>query len=180
MEPSMVVMNEEELRRNEAIAQTTAASRAKRKKFDTTARQKYAANANLRIAKSLRSSLNRLFNGASRAIDSTPKKLLGVSLEEARTHLNNNENGLQVGEFDVHIDHIRPISSFDLNRCGVEKMQCFSIFNLQLLTGPEVRAKKKKGFNDADMIKYAPIQAKIAELMPVWLQDEKCTCGTCE
>jgi hypothetical protein len=44
----------------------------------------------------------------------------------------------------------------------------------------EARAKKKKPFNDVDRIKYAPIQAKIADLMPGWLQGGKCTCGTCE
>jgi hypothetical protein len=25
-----------------------------------------------------------------------------------------------------------------------------------------------------------PIQAKLATLRPAWLQDGKCTCGTCE
>ena len=160
--------------------QQVTAFRAQRRKDDATARQKYAANENLRIAKSLRSSLTNIFATSSKATESTTKQLLGVSIEEARAHLNNNENGLKLGDVDVHIDHIRPMSSFDLKRCKIEIMQCFSIFNLQLMRGCEARAKNKKTFSDADWFKYVPIQAKIATLRPGWLQDGKCTCGTCE
>jgi hypothetical protein len=161
-------------------SQQVTAFRAQRRKDDATARQKYAANENLRIAKSLRSSLTNIFATSSRATESTIKQLLGVSIEEARDHLNNNENGLKVGDEDVHIDHIRPISSFDLKRCKMEIMQCFSIFNLQLMRGCEARAKKKKTFSDADRFQYVPIQAKLATLRPAWLENKKCTCGTCE
>lgn len=160
--------------------QQMAAFRAQRRKDDKTAREKYAANENTRIAQSLRAKLSSFFAISSKVRASTIKQLLGVSLEEARAHLNNNENGLQVGDVDVHIDHIRPISSFDLKRCGLEIMQCFSIYNLQLLRGCEARAKKKKGFSSADRFQYVPIQAKLATLRPGWLENKKCTCGTCE
>ena len=166
--------------RQQIHPQKLARGRAQQIKDDAIAKQKYAANENLRIAKSLRSSLVHFFDTPSKVRESTIKQLISVSLEEARAHLNNNDNGLQVGDIGVHIDHIRPISSFDLKRCKMEIMQCFSIFNLQLMNRRDARAKSKKTFNDADRFKYVPIQAKLATLRPAWLQDGKCTCGTCE
>jgi hypothetical protein len=141
-------------------------------------REKYATDEEFRVSCRMRGAMYRIFERAGKDKDASTELLLGVSYAEAVAHLNNNTRGLKVSDRNIHIDHIRPIASFNLKKCKMEILQCSNINNLQLLPGPENNDKRAR-FNDADKEAYEPIRKIIAALMPAWLARGECSCGEC-
>lgn len=109
-------------------------------------KERYKNDPNFKIAKNLRNRMNKIFKGISKS--SNTLELLGVkSVEEAKMHI---EKQFKPGmtwnnyRFDVwHIDHIVPLSSFDLTIPENQK-KAFNYKNLQPLWTKENLIKGKK------------------------------------
>ena len=74
------------------------------------------------------------------------EKMLGCTYDELMIHLNTNARGFVFGDDTfgkLHVDHIRPISSFDV-LCYVELLKACNYNNLQLLPASENLAKGAK------------------------------------
>ncbi|KAJ1464279.1 hypothetical protein T484DRAFT_1758217 [Baffinella frigidus] len=93
--------------------------------------------------------------------------VLGKSWAELVVHLHNNPHGYTLDMEGMEIDHIRSMWSFLLTNCPVEEHRCMNFNNLQLLPGPENRAKGNY-YNAAE---YAITDASIAieKLVPGWI-----------
>ncbi|KAJ1465320.1 hypothetical protein T484DRAFT_3637932 [Baffinella frigidus] len=63
--------------------------------------------------------------------------LLGCSWQEAVDHLESNDRGLKLLDANVHVDHIRPISSFGDLTCLTQQFLVNHWCNLQLLPAVE-------------------------------------------
>ncbi|KAJ1464248.1 hypothetical protein T484DRAFT_1758242, partial [Baffinella frigidus] len=76
---------------------------------------------------------------------SSTQKLLGCTWQQGVDHLDGNDRGLKMSDQGVHIDHIRPLSSFNLH-CKVEQTMANNWCNLQLLPAVE-NLQKGADFN---------------------------------
>jgi hypothetical protein len=95
-------------------------------------RNKRRNNLQYRLACNLRNRLNKALKNITKS-EST-KKLLGCTMEELKTHLQNQfSTGMSWDNYGKwHIDHIRPCASFDLSD-PEQVNQCFHYSNLQPL-----------------------------------------------
>lgn len=100
---------------------------------------------NFRLARNIRSRIKATIKGHIKSQSSL--ELLGCSLEQVRQHI---ESKFQEGMgwnnwsfYGWHIDHIRPISSFDLSD-PVQQEQCFHYTNLQPLWAKDNLSKGDK------------------------------------
>lgn len=77
----------------------------------------------------------------------THEQLLGCSLEEAVAYLEDNPQGLKLGQKNVHIDHVVPISYFkrhtDLRKPIYQCMMCWHK-NLRLMRARNNASKSDK------------------------------------
>lgn len=106
-------------------------------------RNKRRNNLQYRLACNLRNRLNKALKNLTKS-EST-KKLLGCTMEELKTHLQNQFSiGMSWDNYGQwHIDHIRPCSSFDLS--DTEQVnQCFHYSNLQPLWAKDNWSKGSK------------------------------------
>ena len=106
-------------------------------------RNKRRNNLQYRLACNLRNRLNKALKNLTKS-EST-KKLLGCTMEELKTHLQNKfSTGMSWDNYGQwHIDHIRPCSSFDLSDPEQVK-QCFHYSNLQPLWAKDNWSKGSK------------------------------------
>lgn len=109
---------------------------------------KYYSNIKFRILVSSRNRIGKYLKGISKSEHT--KELLGCSLEELKTHLENKfKNGMSwnnYGKNGWEIDHIIPCCSFDLTDLEQRK-KCFHYTNLQPLWAIENRIKWNKILN---------------------------------
>jgi hypothetical protein len=76
--------------------------------------------------------------------------------------LEDNTFNYKVTDPGIHIDHIRPCSSFKLANNPIQQRRCFNYHNLQLLKGEENLRKS----NNYDPVAYAQTAgAKAIELL---------------
>lgn len=109
-------------------------------------KRRYQQDSNFKLAKNLRNRVNKIFLGVNKS--TCTLELLGVqSVKEVLEHI---ETQFKVGmswknyRFDVwHIDHIRPLSSFDLTK-KEEQLKAFNYTNLQPLWALDNLRKGKK------------------------------------
>jgi hypothetical protein len=106
-------------------------------------RNKRRNNLQYRLACNLRNRLNKALKNITKS-EST-KKLLGCTMEELKTHLQNQfSTGMSWDNYGQwHIDHIRPCASFDLSDPEQVK-QCFHYSNLQPLWAKDNLLKGSK------------------------------------
>jgi hypothetical protein len=134
-----------------------------------------------RLKKWVRSAARRCLemNGLTKNFRSA--EVLGCDPEELLLHLNNNNRGLVYGMPGVvlHIDHIRPLASFNL-LCRLDLLKVCNWNNLQLLTAEE-NGRKSDRFTPADAEAYAlSVGGKaIAELEKGWRLAGVCGCEMC-
>lgn len=108
---------------------------ANRDKINLYVRNKLANDINFKLASLLR---NRIRTALKRFHkNSSTKKLLGCSIEEFRAYFEAKFTDGMTWEIflsggEIHIDHIRPCSSFDLAD-PVQQSECFHYSNLQPL-----------------------------------------------
>lgn len=97
-------------------------------------RNKYATDLNRKIGSCLRSRLRKALKGNVKSKSTI--SLLGCTIEELKKHLESKfESGMTWDNWTTngwHIDHIRPIASFDLSDPAQQKEAC-SYTNLQPL-----------------------------------------------
>ncbi|KAJ1464231.1 hypothetical protein T484DRAFT_1758255, partial [Baffinella frigidus] len=143
---------------------------AMRRKITTACNKQYATDPEFRIKVLMRCALTRFANSLGLGKNTKTGKMVGCTCKELRVHLNSNSRGLVYGMPGVvlHIDHIRPLSSFKLG-CRLELLKGANWNNLQLLTAEE-NGRKSDRFTPADAEAYAlSVGGKaIAELEKGW------------
>ena len=98
-------------------------------------------------------------------------------------HLNTNDRGLIYGNEGgvlLHIDHIKPLSSFKTLFCRVEMLKAANVNNLRLLPGPE-NLSKSDTFTTTDSTAYDASKEVLAisELEKGWRAAKICDCELC-
>ena len=119
--------------------------KAHRKRYNEWERNKKKTDPNYKLSSLVRSKVFKLLKGDNKQNSSL--SFLGCSVEEARKHIEAQfrpgmswENH---GQYGWHIDHIRPLSSFDLADLEQAKI-AFHYTNLQPLWAEENLTKGKK------------------------------------
>ncbi|KAJ1464052.1 hypothetical protein T484DRAFT_1758386 [Baffinella frigidus] len=140
-----------------------------REKDNKQKRERYAKNVEYRVSVLMRKSFGhfRKHRGGETGTALHTQFVVGITWAELVVHLHNNPHGYTLDMEDMHIDHIRSMWSFLLTNCPVEEHRCMNFNNLQLLPGPENRAKGNY-YNAAE---YALTEASIAieKLVPGWI-----------
>ena len=90
---------------------------------------RYHTNTTFRLSQLLRSRLHKALNGVSKSAATT--ELLGCTPEHARLHIENQFTEGMTWD-NIHVDHIQPCASFDLEDPN-EQRKCFHYTNLQPL-----------------------------------------------
>jgi hypothetical protein len=144
---------------------------------------RYAASELVRVKQAFGDALRRLLKNMGLGKIACPEAILGCTYEQLIAHLNDNDRGLIYGDPNVvlHIDHIRPIASFNVVGCYVEMYKCANFNNLQLLPGLENR-RKRCSFTPAEEAAYAISKGGMAivELEKGWrAAGDMCTCNLC-
>lgn len=121
-------------------------------------------NPNYRAIKSYRRRLRKYLDSKV----GTTIELLGCSPSELRQHLESLwQEGMSwsnYGLYGWHIDHKRPVSSFDLS-CKEQAKQCFHYSNLQPLWAKDNLAKSNKIIQSHQTIPSPPIVRKRSTLI---------------
>lgn len=101
-------------------------------------RERYGTDPTYKLLYILRNRLRKVVTGRRKRT----KDLVGCSLEELRSHLENLfKDGMSwENHGEWHIDHIRPCVSFDLSK-SEEQARCFNFSNLQPLWAKENLSK---------------------------------------
>jgi uncharacterized C2H2 Zn-finger protein len=104
-------------------------------------RQMYAMNSEFKAARTSRGALKRFLkrNGGTKSAHT--EDLVGCTWKELVAHLNDNPYGYYVGQYGVHVDHIRCIASFMLFSGPIAQRECMNFNNLQLMWGTDNIAK---------------------------------------
>ena len=107
---------------------------------------KYLKNNDVaRTIKQIRERIRKVINGTNKSHSTI--ELLGANKEFVHKYLqhtfNINYPNLNINECDTHIDHIKPISSYDMN-CDRQQKECFHYSNLQILLAVDNLKKSNK------------------------------------
>ena len=98
-----------------------------------------------RTIKQIRERIRKVINGTNKSHSTI--ELLGASKEFVHKYLqhtfNINYPNLNINECDTHIDHIKPISSYNMN-CDRQRKECFHYSNLQILLAVDNLKKSNK------------------------------------
>lgn len=113
-------------------------------------RHHYAHDQQYKASRRCRSVLRKWMRKKGGTKTSKTECLVGCTWAQLVVHLNTNERCLTVGQDGVDIDHIRPVSSFNLFDSPVEQRACFNFNNLQLLTADENRNVKHSKHNQVE------------------------------
>jgi len=97
------------------------------------------------------------------------KELLGCTWLYAVEYLEKNDRGLTVTDKDIHLDHVRPLSSFKNLHCKFEQRTANHYLNLQLLPAKENLQKHAKF--DYDSWAASDAGKQLLELNRVWRMD---------
>jgi hypothetical protein len=130
--------------------------------------ERYHNDPEYRIASLMRTSVGHFFRNNGGKTGNTPHThdLVGCTWGESVAHLNNNPRGYTLDTKDIQIDHIRPVSSFNLMD-SVEQHRCWNFNNLQLLTKEDNR--KKSASYDAAAYALTDASKAIEKLVPGWI-----------
>jgi hypothetical protein len=135
-------MTEEQIARN--VITHKLYKRTNKEKIATRNRERYKTNPIFALQKKIRARMREMMvNGGYKKTEKT-LELLGCTWNEAVTKLEDNPQGLKLNDKGVHIDHIRPMSSFPNLNCEFQQRRCSNINNLQLLTAKENLMKTDK------------------------------------
>ena len=99
---------------------------------------------------------------------STEEDLVGCAWAFLVIHINDNALGLTVGQEGIDIDHIRPVSSFNLVNNTIEQRECMDFNNLQLMTENKNRHVKGSSYNASEYASNVAGKA-IAKLRVGWV-----------
>ena len=107
--------------------------------------KRFKENISYKIAHTLRNSLERSLKANNIRKTNSVVKLLGISLEEFKKYLEKQfQPGMTLGNHGKwHIDHIKPITKYDLTKPG-EVEKCFHYTNLQPLWATDNIKKSNK------------------------------------
>lgn len=110
----------------------SAYRRANRAMINAQKRRRMQSDPAYRLAANLRRRLRHALNGHSKS--ASTMKLLGCSVQQCMQHLESQfQNGMTwENRSEWHIDHIRPVASFDLHD-PKQQRACFHYTNLQPL-----------------------------------------------
>lgn len=118
---------------NRERLRAAATTPTRREKRNARERARYASDPQYAIEKRLRASLTQALRRAGVRKTTKSFDLVGCSLQDLKRHLESRFlPGMSWDNGDVHIDHIRPVSSFDLTD-PEQQHQCFHFTNLQPL-----------------------------------------------
>jgi hypothetical protein len=144
-------------------------------------KERYATDELYRLGRLVRVGLRRLMERMGLSKDTESAKLLGCSYEDFVIHLDDNDRGFEYGMEGVvlHIDHIRPMSNFNIG-CRIELLKCCNWNNMQLLTEAE-NLEKGASFTPAQSEAYDKSTGgmAIAALEKGWRSSEVCNCELC-
>ena len=108
---------------------------------------RYAKDLNFRISQNCRGYLKTIFRKYKHKKSATFRELLGCSIDHLKIHLQQQfKKGMNWNNHSYrgwHIDHIKPISSFNLE-CPLQQRACFHYSNLQPLWAKENLSKGAK------------------------------------
>ena len=116
-------------------------------KKNMTLNLRYKKDLNFRISVNCRAYLKTIFRKYKHKKSATFRELLGCSIDDLKAHLKKQfKPGMSWNNHSYkgwHIDHIKPISSFNLE-CPLQQMACFHYSNLQPLWAYENLSKGAK------------------------------------
>jgi hypothetical protein len=147
--------------------QDSSEVKAHKEKINAQRRARYHNDSEYRAAELCRSGLWKWMKANGGFKTSNTERLVGCSWAELVIHLNNNTRGLMVGQDDIDIDHIRPMSSFKAFNDPVEQRCCMNWNNLQLMHKDENR-KEKRAYYNADEYARSDAGKAVAELCVGW------------
>lgn len=110
-------------------------------------RKRYQANNSVKVNISISTGIGKSLKGNKNG--RSWESLVGFTLEELMSHLESQfTKGMTWGNYGYygwHIDHIRPVSSFNFTSAeDPEFKECWSLWNLQPMWGKENRSKNSR------------------------------------
>jgi hypothetical protein len=127
-----------ESKRQESKRQWNKNNRAKR---NTVRNERRRTDPQFALTDRLRCRLHKAMRNMKFRKTASTQKLLGCTWDHAVGHLETNDRGLKITDKDIHIDHIRPLSSFKNLQCEFEQRTSCHYLNLQLLPAKENQQK---------------------------------------
>jgi transposase len=122
-------------RRNQRVNEKRRHDEGYKRKRNQKYNERYANDPAFQLCIKLRSRTRKTLRGKV-AKDASFEKLLGCSTEELLQKWNQQHGERWPADRDLHIDHIRPCSSFDLSDTR-QQYVCFNWRNLQLIPAKE-------------------------------------------
>ena len=119
-----------------------------RKKINEYNRNRHKNNANAKLARNIRSRINTALKGKSKSFHT--KEILGIDIENYKKWLLFQMTP-EMNFNNIHIDHVKPISSFDISNDN-ELLEAFNWRNTQPLLKQDNLRKSAK-FNEKDYTK---------------------------
>ena len=108
-----------------------------KEKFNAQRRHRYNNDMEFHASQLARNRMKMWMKAKGGKKTGATEALVGCTWAELVEHLNKNNKGLKVDEKGIHIDHIRPVSSFRLFNNPIEQRACMNWNNLQLMLGPD-------------------------------------------
>ena len=146
-----IVVSRAEYRQNnkEKIAARKAEyAQQNRKKINEYNRNRHKNNANAKLARNFRSRINKALKGKTKSFHT--KEILGIDIENYKKWLLFQMTP-EMNFNNIHIDHVKPISSFDISNDN-ELLEAFNWRNTQPLLKQDNLRKSAK-FNEKDNAK---------------------------
>ena len=137
-------------------------------KLNARHRKRYQTDLEYKTRCLIRKSLQSLMRRRGGKKSGSTQDTVGCTYAQLVEHLNDNPYGLKVGDIGIDIDHIRPVSSFNLFNGPVQQRECMNWNNLQLMTKEENRHVKRAQYDAVQYAESEPGKA-IAKLREGWV-----------
>jgi uncharacterized Zn-finger protein len=135
-------------------------------KINAAFRLRYRSDSEFRAARLCRCRLHYMLKSQTCKKKGHTHELLGCAWAELVAFLEDNIFGYKVGDKGIHIDHIRPVSSFRLADNPIEQRKCMNFNNLQLM--PAKENHHKSDYYDASAYAQTPSGKAVALLSVGW------------
>jgi hypothetical protein len=137
-------------------------------KLSARTRKRYQNDLEFRTRRLMRCAFRNLVRKRGGKKCGSTQDIVGCTYAQLVEHLNDNPYGLKVGDIGIDIDHIRPVSSFNLFNGPVQQRECMNWNNLQLMTKEENRHVKRAQYDAVQYAESEPGKA-IAKLREGWV-----------